>query len=670
MTPQPPGAAPGATAPSPPWWRNPALWRWAIYAVVLLVINFVVANVFLPPTSTPRVSIPYTLFTQQVQAANVAEITASGDTIQGRFTQPVDYTASGSSQPPSVTLFATVQPTFSDPTLLPELEQQGVVVNATSLDQTTPGWLNLLFSFGPTILLIGGFLWLSRRAGSQLGSGGVFGIGRSQAKRYDAALDEGHRITFDDVAGIDEVKSELVQIVDFLKEPTKYTRLGGTVPKGVLLIGEPGTGKTLLARAVAGEANVPFFSMSASEFVELIVGVGASRVRDLFKQAREAAPAIVFIDELDAIGRARGGQVGFGSDSEQEQTLNQILTEMDGFSPTDTVIVLAATNRPDVLDQALLRPGRFDRRVVVQPPDKLGREAILKVHTRKVPLAADVNLAHVASSTPGLVGADLRNLVNESALLAAQRGEDAVHQKDFDDALETIALGPARPIMLSAEERERVAFHEGGHAILGLLLPGADPVGRVTIQPHGQALGVTYQQPEDDRHNYDEAYLRGRIVGAMGGRAAEEVVYGTRTTGAESDMQQATSVARQMVTRWGMSDRLGPITLAQRGDGQAGQADSAPANSPWRTYSEDTARLVDAEIRRVLDVSYAQAVQLLSEHRKELNALAAALLEHETLDADDLLRVTGLSPVRQVAVLPIPMPAAAFNGTRDPAQPS
>ncbi len=392
-------------------------------------------------------------------------------------------------------------------------------------------------------------------------------------------------------------------------------------------------------------------------------------MRDLFKQAREAAPSIVFIDELDAIGRARGGQVGFGADSEQEQTLNQILTEMDGFSPTDTVIVIAATNRPDVLDQALLRPGRFDRRVVVQPPDKRGREAILKVHTRNVPLAADVSLTQVASSTPGLVGADLRNLVNESALLAAQRGEDAVHQKDFADALETIALGPARPIMLSGEERERVAFHEGGHAILGLLLPGADPVGRVTIQPHGQALGVTYQQPEDDRHNYDEAYLRGRVIGAMGGRAAEEVVYGTRTTGAESDMQQATSIARQMVTRWGMSDQLGPITLAQRGDGQPGQAEGVPTSSPWHTYSEDTARLVDAEIRRVLDESYAQAVQLLSQHRKELEALAEALLEHETLDAQDLFRVTGLTPVRPAEILPIPLPTATYNGAPDPSQP-
>ncbi len=632
--------APPASGPSRvrPWWR------WLLYALALFALNYTIVSLFVPGPTTQRLSIPYTLFNQQVQAGNVAEITASGDTIQGKFKQPVSYTPAGATQAVQVTAFATVQPTFSDPNLLAELEQQSVIVNATSLDQTIPWWENLLLSFGPTILLIGGFLWLSNRTQSQLGgASGLFGIGRSRAQRYDAQ-DGKPRITFSDVAGIDEAKDELVEIVDFLKDPRKYTRLGGTVPKGVLLVGPPGTGKTLLARAVAGEANVPFFSMGASEFIEMIVGVGASRVRDLFKQAREAAPAIIFIDELDAIGRARGGPAGFGANSEQEQTLNQILTEMDGFSARDAVIVLAATNRPDVLDQALLRPGRFDRRVMVQPPDKTGREAILKVHTRAVPLAADTSLAQVAASTPGLVGADLRNLVNEAALLAARRGEDAVHQKDFLDALEKIVLGPARPIVLSPTERERVAYHEGGHAILGLILPGADPVSRVTIQPHGQALGVTYQQPADDRHNYDEAYLRGRIIGAMGGRAAEEVVYGTRTTGAESDMQQATSIARQMVTRWGMSDKLGPVTLARPSDGPVGDPESETGVAGWRPYSEDTARLIDAEIRRVLDDTYIEAVRLLRTQRHALDALASALLAHETLDEQEILEITGLRP--------------------------
>jgi cell division protease FtsH len=652
--------APPATPASTPRRTRPA-WKWLLYALVLFVLNYALVSQFASTQTPQRVSIPYTLFDQQVQAGNVAAITASGDTIQGRFKQPVSYTSPGSTSAVQVTSFATVQPTFSEPTLLAQLTQQGVVVNATSLDQTMPWWLNTLLSFGPTILLIAGFIWISNRA-SQASGGGLFGIGRSQAKRYDEAQSESQRITFNDVAGIDEARGELVEIVDFLRDPKKYTRLGGVVPKGVLLVGPPGTGKTLLARAVAGEAKVPFFSMGASEFVEMVVGVGAARVRDLFKQARQAAPAIIFIDELDAIGRARGSGVYSGSNSEQEQTLNQILTEMDGFSSGEAVIVLAATNRGDVLDRALLRPGRFDRRVVVQPPDRTGRAAILKVHTRKVPLAPDVDLAQVASTTPGLVGADLRNLVNEAALLAASGGEDAVHQKDFVDALEKIVLGPARPIVLSPAERERVAYHEGGHAILGLVLPGADPVSRVTITPHGQALGVTYQRPDDDRHNYEEGYLRGRIVGAMGGRAAEEVVYGTRTTGAESDMQQATNIARQMVTRWGMSEKLGPVALAQRDDGFLDPAEGE-ARTPgvWRPYSEETARLIDAEVRRVLDQSYEDALRLLRQRRHELDALATALLEHESLDEQEILQITGLRPEPRSGALQLPVSVAAFG---------
>src|SRR5690554_2691174 len=382
--------------------------------------------------------------------------------------------------------------------------------------------------------------------------GTIFGMGKSRARRYDSST--GERVTFDDVAGIDEAENELVEIVDFLKNPEKYTRLGGTAPKGVLLVGPPGTGKTLLARAVAGEANVPFFSMSAAEFVEMIVGVGAARVRDLFKQAREHAPAIIFIDELDAIGRARGGVAVGGASSEQEQTLNQILTEMDGFSSREGIIVLAATNQPDVLDRALLRPGRFDRRLVVNLPDKNGREEILKIHTRQTPLSSDVSLAELAAATPGFSGADIRNLVNEAALLAARRDQSDVRQRDFLDALEKIVLGPERPLLLTREDRERIAYHEAGHAILGVLVPGADPVHRVTIVPRGHALGVTYQRPDSDRYNYPEAYLRARIVGMLGGRAAEEIVYGTRTTGAENDIAQATEIARNMVTRWGVGE--------------------------------------------------------------------------------------------------------------------
>jgi cell division protease FtsH len=639
-----------------PWW---------ISFLLILVINYLLVQFFLPERPQQRLDVPYTFFKQQVVAGRVLDVTSRGDVIQGTFKQPITYPPD---QPnaPSSNLFQTVMPQFAEPGLETLLEQQGVSINARSLDEPRSWWQTLLLSFGPTLLLIGLFFWISSRAASQMGgAGGPFGLGRSRAKRYDQTQEGSVRITFADVAGIDEAKAELEEIVDFLKDPKKYTRLGGAVPKGVLLVGAPGTGKTLLARAVAGEANVPFFSMGASEFVEMIVGVGASRVRDLFKQAREAAPAIIFIDELDAIGRARGSGA-FGGNDEREQTLNQILTEMDGFSSREGVIVLAATNRPDVLDQALLRPGRFDRRVTVNPPDKNGRASILKVHTRGVPLAADVDLKIVASSTPGLVGADLRNLVNEAALMAARRNEDEVHQKDFLDALEKLVLGPARNLVMSPAERERVAYHEGGHTILGLLVPFADPVNRVTIMPRGQALGVTYQRPEDDRHNYSEEYLRARITGAMGGRAAEEVVYGGRTTGAENDMQQATDLARQMVTRWGMSQKLGPVTLAPREDPFLAR-DPFSSFGRSRSYSEATAEVIDAEVERILQECYADGVSLLRDHRAQLDRLAHALLERETLDEHEIIKVTGITPPPRSAEAPLAaMPAAAFTDLPTP----
>jgi cell division protease FtsH len=525
--------------------------------LLILAINFIVMRVVFPGGQKP-VKVPYTLFKQEVTKRNVDRIYSRGESLTGRFRVPVIFPPVGDTThagpPDSVRTFASTLPAFVDPGLESLLISNGVEISADPIQQGET-WYSLLLGFAPALLLIGMYVWIFRRAARQGGplGGALMGIGQSKARRFDSEKDT--KVTFDDVAGIDEAEHELVEIVDFLKDPQKYTRLGGTAPKGVLLVGAPGTGKTLLARAVAGEAGVPFFSMSGSEFVEMIVGVGAARVRDLFKQAREHAPAIIFVDELDSIGRARG-QMAIGGASEQEQTLNQLLTEMDGFSSREGIILLAATNQPDVLDRALLRPGRFDRRVVVNLPDRTGREAILKVHTRAVPLAPDVSLPELAASTPGLSGADLRNLVNEAALLAARREQNAVRQKDFLDALEKIVLGPERPLLLSEADRERIAYHEGGHAILGLVVPGADPVHRVSIVPRGQALGVTYQRPDSDRYNYPEGYLRARIVGILGGRAAEEIVYGTRTTGAENDIEQATALARNMVTRWGMSEKL------------------------------------------------------------------------------------------------------------------
>jgi len=615
---------------------------WLTFLLILLV-NFLLAR-FLFPGTGGAVKVPYTLFKQEVSRRNVERIYSRGESLTGRFRTPVMYPPKPDStsrvQPRPVTTFATTLPAFVDPGLETLLIDNGVEISAEPIQQGGSPLSTFLFGFGPALLLILFYVWLYRRAAKQGGGlGGALtgGLGKSTARRFDQQV-EG-KITFNDVAGIDEAENELVEIVDFLRDPQKYTRLGGTAPKGVLLVGAPGTGKTLLARAVAGEAGVPFFSMSGSEFVEMIVGVGAARVRDLFKQAREHAPAIIFIDELDSIGRARG-QTVIGGSSEQEQTLNQILTEMDGFSSREGIIVLAATNQPDVLDKALLRPGRFDRRVVVNLPDKTGREAILKVHTRHVPLAPDTSLAEIAAATPGLSGADLRNLVNEAALLAARREQNDVREKDFMDALEKIVLGPERPLLLSRADRERIAYHEGGHAILGLVVSGADPVHRVTIVPRGQALGVTYQRPDSDRYNYPEGYLRARIVGMLGGRAAEEVVYGTKTTGAENDIEQATTLARAMVTRWGMSDRLGMVQLAPRQNPYLNSLDGYAGSA--RTFSEETARTVDAEVRRIIAESHEEARRLLTEHRKELDALARALLERETLDEQEILEVTGL----------------------------
>ena len=608
--------------------------RFVAILLGLLVLNWLLVAVFAP--AEERVRVPYNpTFLAEVRDGNVKEISSRGETVQGDFRKEVKY------KDDSAKGFETEIPTFADEQELSELlSESNVTVNAEppnsrSLLET------ILFSFGPTILLVALFIFIARRAAGAGGAGGMLSqFGRSRAKRVEA---ETQTVNFEDVAGIEEAENELVEVVDFLRNPEKYAKLGARIPRGVLLSGAPGTGKTLLARAVAGEAGVPFFSASASEFIEAIVGIGASRVRDLFVQAKEAAPAIIFIDELDAIGRARGGGGGaMGGHDEREQTLNQILTEMDGFDTAAGVIVLGATNRPDVLDPALLRPGRFDRRVAVQAPDSVGREQILRVHTRSVPLADEVDLGRIASTTPGMVGADLANLVNEAALLAARRGHDEVVSSDFTESLEKIVLGAERKIVLGDEDRRRIAYHEGGHAIVGMLTPGADPVRKVSIIPRGMALGVTLSTPDDDRFNLSEDELRAKLRVSLGGRVAEELVFGDITTGAESDIQHVTQIARGMVARWGMSEKVGFLTVAP----QSGQNFLMPGADQ---VSEATQELVDQEVRRIVDDEHEATRRLLYEHRERLDALAEALLERETLDELDAYAVAGIDRAREPA---------------------
>jgi cell division protease FtsH len=579
--------------------------------------------------------VPYTEFKNQVANKNVAELFARGDTIEGQLKKAVPVPGQ---QNRTYQQFTTERPTFANDDLLTELIDGGSTVRATPLVQQRGFLTNLLISVAPLLLLVGFYGWMFKR--QQGMAGGLLGGGKQ--KRVDP---ETVRATFDDVAGIDEVEAEINEVVDFLKDPGKYRRLGARAPKGVLLAGAPGTGKTLLARATAGEAKVPFFSASASEFIEMIVGVGASRVRELFAQARKVAPAIIFIDEIDTIGRVRGGARAVGGHDEREQTLNQILTEMDGFSGHEGVVVLAATNRPDVLDPALLRPGRFDRQIIIHPPDHKGRVEILKVHTRKVPLGKDVDLEQLASSTPGMTGADLANLVNEAALLAARRSQDVVHQRDLTDALEKVQLGTARNVVIPEEERRRTAYHEAGHALIGMLQPGADPVRKVSIIPRGRALGVTLSSPESDRYGYDANYLRGRIIGALGGMAAEQEIFNIVTTGAENDLETVTRIARSMVGRWGMSERIGTLSVLP-----------AEGDPRMAGISDGLLDAVDEEVRRITDECYAEARRLLRENRDKLDAIVAQLLARESLDEREIYAAAGIAHP-PVTPSPAPVPA-------------
>jgi cell division protease FtsH len=613
---------------------------WVQLLLVMFLINlFFYGPLFFSLVGTGQsttVNLPYSSFLQQVEQGHVSSVTIRSDnSVSGSFKTPLREQQASGQGAVTATTFTTFVPTTGDPTLLPLLEKHGVEIRAEPAQspwwQTAVAWfVNLL----PVVLLLyfGFMSWRGMRQMQDLQGGGLFGIGRSRAKLYS---EERPTTTFADVAGVDEAKQELREVIDFLRDPQRFLKIGAHTPKGVLLIGPPGTGKTLLARAVAGEAGVAFFSASATDFVELFVGVGASRVRDLFAQAHKHAPCIIFIDEIDAIGRARSGAGSLVSNDEREHTLEQLLVEMDGFEPHEAIVVLAATNRPDVLDPALLRPGRFDRQVVVDRPERRGREAILRIHTRHVPLAPDVDLEELARGTPGFSGADLANLVNEAALAAARRGKAQVDRHDFQEALDKLLLGGKREALMDERERRVVAYHEGGHALVAAVLPDVDPLYKVTIVPRGRSLGVTQFLPEDDRHNYTRSYLLQRLAVALGGRTAEEVALGEITSGAENDLKEATRLARRMVTEWGMGESTGVVAYELEDGNPFLSQPSLGEHS--RLYAEATAQRVDAEVERLLEEAHQQARTVLTEHRDALERLAQSLLQEEVLEREQVL---------------------------------
>src|SRR5579875_3156353 len=673
----PPGPqGPRGSGPGPKNQPPGNLWFWWLILAALAVWNILA----LWPHGAQPAKIPYSTFLSQVRDNNVSEVHIVGDDIRGDFVKPLMWPpASATSQakaplqsaaspqakksgapppaenaaaehPAKYSTFTTTFPAaVGDPTLIGLLEAHHVVINVSSA--TAPWFLDLLIEWFPMLLLIGFFWWMARRSAQS--QSGMFGIGRIKARRYSSEMP---KVTFNDVAGADEAKADLQEEVDFLKYPKKYHALGARIPKGVLLVGAPGTGKTLLARAVAGEAGVPFFSLNASEFVEMFVGVGASRVRDLFSQAKVAAPAIVFIDELDAVGRRRGAGVGTVND-EREQTLNQLLGELDGFEERYEVIGLAATNRPDVLDPALLRPGRFDRQVVVPLPDRIGREGILRLHSRRLRLAADVDLAVLARSTIGLSGADLANLCNEAALTAARHNRSEVTMKDFEEAQDKVRLGAAHPQLMDPSERRVVAYHESGHALVAWLTAGADEVKKVTIVPHGQALGLTEQIPQEERHNFSYSYLMARLAVMLGGRTAEEIAFGEVTTGAENDLIEATRLARRMISRWGMG-KLGLVAFQT----DEKQPFLGYEMAQGRDYSEATAALIDQNVQSLLEQVHQEVRARLSGARERLDRLVERLLAEETVDSDELVAILG--PRAQVPGQANGQMAAVLNSRR------
>ncbi len=628
---RPGGSAPQGTSPNR---RIPWL-RWLIFIIVINLIFYIPLLFSSLSGQQSTINLSYTSFLQQVQQGNVKDVTLTGNAVSGDFKTPLHEPQSGTSSTTTYSRFTSYVPETGDPTLLPTLEKDGVQVTAQPVQ--TPWWqtvLTILLNALPLLLLVYfGYMAMRSILQSQQG-GGILGLGRSRAKLYN---EERPSTTFADVAGADEAKADLREEIDFLREPQRYLAIGAHIPKGVLLVGPPGTGKTLLARAVAGEASVPFYSASGSDFVELFVGLGASRVRDLFEQAKKNAPCIIFLDEIDAIGRTRSGASAYASNDEREQTLEQLLVAMDGFEPTQAVVVLAATNRPDVLDPALLRPGRFDRQITVDLPERRGREAILKIHTRTVPLAPDVNLEDLARGTPGFSGADLENLVNEAALAAARRESRQVSRQDFENALDKLLLGGKREALMDEQERRIVAYHEGGHALVAAVLPDVDPVYKVTIVPRGRSLGVTQFRPEDDRRNLPRTYLLERLAVALGGRSAEELALGEITTGAENDLKQASQLARRMVSEWGMGEQTGPV-IYDLSDGSPALSQQ-PLEGHERVYSEVTAERLDAEVERLVTQAHQQARSVLTEHRDALERLAQALLQEEVLEREQVLAI-------------------------------